>query len=173
MNAISNVQARVYHLPTLWIFHIYTPFEFAFLMAFFAEYYSKGIRYIMYGISAAFAVFCLLNTLFIQNANQMDGYARSLDAIILIACSMLFFANNNMDLDSKWADNSSNWIVAGILLYYASSLGMFIFFNMVTKPGIMTSIIWCASATILIIEYVLFAIGFYKCKPQQTTSMSR
>jgi FlaA1/EpsC-like NDP-sugar epimerase len=173
LNAISQVMARGFHLHTLSLFHIYTPFEFAFIIAFFAEFYGKRTRYLMYGLAAAFAVFCLFNTLFIENTTKFDSISRSVDAIILIAYSMLFFYKNNNDLDSKWSEHSSNWIVAGILLYYASSLFMFIFFNMITLPGTMTIIIWTGNATILIIEYVLFAIGFHKCRAQQTISTSK
>ena len=173
MNTTSAVMARVYHLPTLWLFHIYTPFEFAFIIAFFAEFFSKRIRYIMYGVAVAFALFCLCNTLFFQSFTQLDGYSRSVDALILIACCMLFFSKNNNDLDHKWADYANNWIVAGVLLYYSSSLFMFIFFNMMTVAGTMQMIIFIGYATVLAIEYVLFAIGFNKCRPQQTISTSR
>jgi hypothetical protein len=119
MNTTAAVMARVYHLPTLWLFHIYTPFEFAFIIAFFAEFFSKRIRYIMYGVAVAFAFFCLCNTLFFQSFTQLDGYSRSVDALILIACCMLFFSKNNNDLDHKWGDYASNWIVAAICLYYS------------------------------------------------------
>lgn len=173
VNAIGTVIARVFHAQTTPIVHIYTPFEFAFVSLFFAEYYNLRGKYIIYSVTVAFTLFCVYNTFFIQNAMEMNSYARSVDAIILILYAMLFFLNNNNDLDNKWSHHPSNWIVTGILLYYASSLFMFIFFKSVAKPGFMTDVIWGTHNTILIIEYILFAIGFYKCKPQQTISTSR
>jgi hypothetical protein len=173
INAVGTVLARGFHIQTTPIVHIYTPFEFAFLSLFFAEFYGKPGKNIIYIVTVAFVIFCIYNTLFIQNAMEMNSYARSVDAIILILYSMLFFLNNNNDLDHKWSYYNTNWMVAGILLYYASSLFVFIFFKSVAKPGFMTDVVWGTHVTILIIEYILFAIGFYKCKPQQTISTSR
>lgn len=173
MDAIDLVMARGYHLNTLAIFHIYTPFEFAFLSFFFAEFYDKRGKIVIYLITGAFIIFCLYNTFFIQNTMKMNSYARSIEAVILIAYCMLFFSKNNNDIEYKWSHHNTNWIVAGILLYYAGALFMFIFFNVVTKPGVMTNIIWGAHNTILITEYILFAVGFYKCRPQQTIFTSR
>ncbi|MEO7214629.1 hypothetical protein [Mucilaginibacter sp.] len=173
MNTIASVMARGYHMRTTGIYHIYTPFEFGFIAAFFSEFYNKRIRNILYALIVVFAVFCVLNTVFIESMMKMDSNARSVDAIILIILCMLFFAKNNSDLDSRWADHASNWVVAGLLLYYGSSLFMFIFFDNLTRDDIMTYVIWTLNATILVIEYILFAIGFHKCRAQQTISTSR
>lgn len=173
VNAIATVIARVFHIQTTPVVHFYTPFEFAFVSFFFAEFYEKKGKKIIYAITGVFTIFCIYNTFFIQNAMEMNSYARSVDALILILYSMLFFLNNNTDLEQKWSDDSTNWIATGILLYYASSLFMFIFFKSVAKPGFMTNVIWVVHNTILIIEYILFAVGFHKCRPQQTISISR
>ncbi|WP_143822093.1 hypothetical protein [Mucilaginibacter pedocola] len=173
MNTSSTIVARVFHKQTTGFFHVYTPFEFAFVIAFFAEFYNTKIRNMLYVLIAAFAIFCVLNTVYLESMMQLDGNARSVDAIILIACCMLFFAKNNNDLDSRWADHASNWITAGLLLYYSCSLFMFIFFNKMTEAGIMSDIIIYIYATILAIEYILFAVGFNKCRAQQAISISK
>lgn len=172
VNVVGTVFARGFHMRTTAIVHIYTPFEFTFLSLFFAEFYQKQAKNIIYSIAVVFVVFCIYNSLFIQKAMIINSYTRSVDAIILIVYSMLYFLKSNDDLETQWSQQVNNWMVAGILLYYASSLFMFIFFNYLLIPDQMSFIIWGIHNTILIIEYILFAIGYSKCRQHQTISTS-
>ena len=171
-NAIGTVIARGFHMRTTFMVHIYTPFEFAFLSFFFAEFYRKPAKNIIYGITAVFVVFCLYNSLFIQKAMIINSYSRSVDAIILIIYSMLYFLRSSNDIDARWKLQVNNWMVTGILLYYSSALFMFIFFNYLLLSDEMSYVIWNIHNTILIIEYILFAIGYSKCRFPQTISIS-
>jgi hypothetical protein len=113
---------------------------------------------------------CIVNYLFIQNKIEFNTYTRPLEAIMIIVYSMLYILNQSND-EQDWGDNIYNWINAGILLYFASCLFMFISSNYLLNAGKhINRIVWGAHDAILVIQYVLFAVGFYKCKTHRITS---
>jgi hypothetical protein len=89
---------------------------------------------------------------------------------MIIVYSMLYILKQNND-DQNWGDNMYNWINAGILLYFASCLFMFISSNYLLNAGRhINRIVWATHDTILVIQFILFAVGFYKCKTHRITS---
>lgn len=167
---LVNLIMIAFHQFTAQLFSIYTVIEFLFLSLFHSCFYGKKHRNIIYLVVAVFTVLCIVNFLFIQNKIEFNTYTRSTGAIVLIVYSLLFILKQNNE-EQNWGDNVYNWINAGILLYLASCLFMFIFSNYLLNAGAhINRIVWGTHDTILIIEYILFAVGFYKCKTQQITS---
>ena len=167
---LVNLILVSFHRPTTYLFHIYTAFEFLFLSLFYSSFYGKKQRNKIHLVVVVFVVFCVVNYLFIQNRIEFSTYTRSVGAIILILYSLLFILKQNNE-EQNWGDNIYNWINTGILLYLASCLFMFIFSNYLLSAGRRVNmIVWIAHDTILIFEYILFAVGFYKCKTHQITS---
>jgi hypothetical protein len=152
------------------LLHIYTIFEFLFISLYYSKFYSNKKQNWIYALIAAFSALCIINYLFIQNKIEFNTYTRPLEAIIIIVYSMLFILKQNND-EQNWGDNIYNWINAGILIYFASCLFMFIFSNYLLAAGkLINRIVWSAHDTILVFQYVLFAVGFYKCKTHRITS---
>jgi len=80
------------------------------------------------------------------------------------------FKQSERDDKDNWGADGLNWINTGILIYYSSGLFLFMTSNyFLTVSRFMGYLIWSVHDTILLLEYILFAIGFYKCKTQQTT----
>jgi len=84
--------------------------------------------------------------------------------------SLIYFAQNNEDgIEKKWVVNPINWVSTGLLLYFSGALFIFSFSNMtslqkVSKYHSLDVLIWDIHATLLLIMYLLFAIGFSKCR---------
>ena len=60
----------------------------------------------------------------------------------------------------------NNWIVTGLMLYFAGAFFLFLLANY-TLAGAnrhARNIIWDAHATLVLIMYLLMAVGFMKCK---------
>ena len=170
-NLINIILGVVYHIPTLILLHIYTIFEFLMLSAFYQYFQNKKGYNIMKWIAVVFTILYFVNFYF-QSTSVVNTYTRSLSAVIMIAYGLLFsFKQADTDDEHNWSDNSANWINTGLLIYYSSGLFMFMTSNYFLKASLFVNgIIWSVHDTILLLEYVLFAIGFYKCKTQPTIS---
>ncbi|MFD0793493.1 hypothetical protein ACFQZX_07675 [Mucilaginibacter litoreus] len=159
-----------YGFTSITIFNIYTIFEFAFIAAFYATFYRENIRKIIYVLMFLFGILVIINYLFIQNGYEFNTYTRPLEAIMIIGFAITFILKQNSD-EQSWGDNKNNWINSGILIYYSSGLAMFIFTNhLLHASRSINNFVWYVHDTILMFEYILFAVGFYKCKPQTITS---
>ncbi len=159
-----------YSYYTANLLHIYTIFEFLFISLFYSCFYGRKNRNIIYTIIGVFTVICIINYLFIQNKIEFNTYTRPLEAIMIIVYSMLYIFKQNND-EQNWGDNIYNWVNTGILLYFASCLFMFVSSNYLLNAGKhINRIVWGAHDTILVIQFILFAVGFYKCKTHRITS---
>ena len=158
---------------TSFIFHIYTVFEFLFLSLFYLQVFGKDTRKIIIPLIALFSLWCIYNYLFLQNGDKVNTYTRPIEAIIVMLYGMLFInKQNNVERDASWGSDGLNWINTGILIYYASNLFVFVFFNfLVNGERYMFEIAMSLHDTLMIAEYVLFAIGFYKCRAKTKSSL--
>ncbi|RFZ90303.1 hypothetical protein D0C36_21125 [Mucilaginibacter conchicola] len=153
---------------TVKLMSFYTAMEFAFIAAMFSRIFDKKWRVSIYILVAVFAALCTFNQVFIQNKIEFNTYTRPIGALIIVAFCMAYTIKNSSNL-RPWAADSFNWVNTGILIFYAVGFFMFVSYNFFLKRTLFSDIIWGLIDTILIIEYILFAIGFSKCRSQTTT----
>jgi hypothetical protein len=157
----------------LFVIHIYTVFEFAFI-SWYYKLQLKGIyNKIIPILIFAFTVLCVLNVLFIQKSTLFNTYTRSLGAIIIIGyCIISFNKQSLLDHDYSWGAISFNWINTGLLIYYTGCFFTFVFSNyLLSSSSLLNLIIWNIDNTFLLVEYILFGVAFYKCRKQPTISL--
>jgi hypothetical protein len=170
VNLVMIQQSR----RTTHLFHIYSVFEFGFLSLFYGYFFEKWGKRIIGVIVLLFTILCLVNVIYLQKQTEFNTYTRSLEAIIIIAYGLIIFnKQNNLDESGSWGQYSLNWFNTGVLLYYASCIFMFAFANQLLRSSLVVNqIVWGAHDTVLMVEYILFAIGFYRCRQQQQTTLS-
>ena len=156
------------HINNLPLLHVYTIFEFLFLGVFFYQVSQRQkIKKLIRGSMLLFPVFCLINFAFIQDLHVFNSYTRPIGALLLISFSLVYFYVQTVDNhDLRWHSQPKTWIVIGVLIYFSSSLVQFSFSNVVsTHVSANTKLfIWAIHATLVLIMYLLFAVGFAKCK---------
>jgi len=164
-NAINIILAN-YHVATTTLFHIYTIFEFAFITWFYNIVFAEKSRYILIALVIIFTILCVINFFFIQSGAEVDTYTGTLEAVIIIGYTILyFFKQSSNEQNITWVQNGLNWINISFLIYYGCGLCMFISTNYLSRASQSVNlIVWSVFDTILLIEYLLFAVGFYKCK---------
>lgn len=155
-------------IHNLYLLHIYTIVEFAILLLFFREVFTgrRVSRIIIISI-AVFTVLCIVNFIFLQSINKYNTYTRPLEGIFMIGFSLAYFEKESrIDKAADWASYPLNWIITGTLLYFSGALFLFAFSNVVSiKLAHNIKIeLWNIHTTFVIIMYLLFAIGFSKCK---------
>jgi hypothetical protein len=121
---------------------------------------------IMLTLVIVLGIFCLVDFIFIQNGIQVDTYPGTVEAIIIIAYSVLYLnQQSNIETNNSWGQSGLNWVNIAFLIYYGCGLFMFISTNYLMQFGpTVNFIVWSVFDTILVVESILFATGFYKCK---------
>ena len=148
------------------LLHFDTLVETILLLLFFkAIIVCKGV-YLIEVLMVLFPVLCLINFSFFQSIHNFNTYTRSLEAVIFIALSALYWlvANPAEEANSKWTDIGNNWIVSGLLLYFSSSLFLFVFSKFLAEQydRQVNFFIWNLHAACVMIMYFLFAKGLSK-----------
>ncbi|WP_158996407.1 hypothetical protein [Mucilaginibacter sp. L196] len=164
-NAV-NITLSLHHIPTTIMFHIYTPIEFACISLFYNYLFKGTWQKIMVALVIVLSIFCLVDFLFIQPGIQVDTYPDTVEAIIIIAYSVLYLnQQSNIETNDSWGQSGLNWVNIALLIYYGCGLFMFISINYLLHASVsVNAIVWSVFDTILVVESLLFATGFYKCK---------
>lgn len=119
---------RSNNMPLL---HIYVAVGFCLLLLFYREVLTGFIeKRIMNGILILFMIFTTFNSLFIQDIYSFNSYALTVQSLLLIILSILTFmvmVNDVVKRRRELLAKSLSWINSGILIYYSSSLIIFIF----------------------------------------------
>jgi hypothetical protein len=174
ISAIVNTTAiAIIHVwkgkNNLWLLHIYTILESFLLLYYFKLIIiNKSVNSTIRVLLWAFPLFCIVNFLFLQSIRNFNTYTRPVEAIIFIAlCAIYWWQDNKEDTEKPWRDIPNNWMVTGLMLYFSGG-----FFLFLLAKYIMTGVankkawdlVWDAHATLVLIMYLLMAVGFMKCK---------
>lgn len=172
ISAIVNTTAIILtwnQVHNLWLLHIYTILESFLLLYYFKLIIiNKNVNLIIRILLWAFPVFCIINFLFLQSLYNFNTYARPVEAIMFITlCAVYWWQENKEDSEKSWGNIPNNWIVTGLMLYFAG-----VFFLFLLAKYIMTGVanrkawnlVWDTHATLVLIMYLLMAVGFIKCK---------
>jgi len=128
------------NLPLL---HFYTLFEFVFLSLFYNQFLNhserskRNFNYFVVGISC----FIILNSIIWQPLTRFNSNAKTATQIIYIGYAIYYFfkAQSREDYASSYTINLLN---SGLLVYYAASLFIFMFSNVLMKLGEAHNFIW-------------------------------
>lgn len=153
----------------LYILHIYTIVEFLILMAYFisiTKVKAKKLLLVSKIIWVVFPIFSIVNRLFFQNEFEFNSNVRSIEALIFILYSIIYFYHSSEDdVNQSWGNVSLNWINSGFLIYFSSSIFMFSFANFITSTNLESQLlIVLLHNTFIALLYILMALGFYRCK---------
>jgi hypothetical protein len=170
MDGCSNIVASIladFHINNLPVLHIFTILELLILGYFYLSILKdKKARRVVKYVMVIFPLFCIINLIFFQSIYHFNTNARPVEALIIMACSLAYFAQIN-DEGTEWSINPLNWINTGILLYFSGALFIFSFSNLVVshiskRYFAINTLMWNIHATLVLIMYLLIAKGFSK-----------
>ncbi len=162
------------HQSNLWLFHVDTITESILLLFFFQKInYRTPVKVAIQMILLLFPLACVLNLLFFQKGIEFNTYPRVIESMLFIFLAAIYWLQENNEAENiAWSKNPLNWILSGIILYFASSFSLFVFSNFLLADAIsrhdfyLLRIVWSVHATLLLIMYLLFSVGFYKIEKQ-------
>jgi len=145
-------------------FHFYTVAEMALVVLFFAHLPDfKHAAKIVYGIGVAFLAFAILNTLYVQDLHHFNSYARSIEALIVIALCFAYFARQ-LNTDNLSYRDPAMWFVTGLFIYFSASFIIFLISDLsLVLDKYFDWVLWNLHATIVLIMYILYTAGFARC----------
>jgi len=153
-------------ISNLYVQHIFTCVEILLACFFFREALpGKRIKKWLPVVAVIFIIAAVLNSLFIQEIAVHNSYARSISALIVIALCLYFF-KTKLATGFNWKRDPLFWFVSGFLIYFSSSLFLFILSNVtfITMSKQLAWALWDIHATMVLIMYLLFAAGFWYAK---------
>lgn len=170
--ALANITSQIlasYNISNMPLLHTDTLLETILFLLFFKEIVpDKTVVMAINIMMMFFPAVCIINFSFLQSIYNFNTYTRPLEAIIFIALSTMYWLSENAteNQNSSWADTSSNWIVSGMQLYFASTFFLFIFSNFLAEKynKQVNIFIWNLHAAFVLVMYLLFAKGLSKCK---------
>jgi hypothetical protein len=88
--------------------------------------------------------------------------------MLIALCAVYWWQENPEDSEKPWENIPNNWIVTGLMLFFAGTFFLFLLPKYIIVIGATDkkawNLVWNANATLVLIEYLLMAIGFIKCK---------
>lgn len=150
-------------LNNLFLLHLFTVVEFGVLAYLFAPYLSHYIRPRAFqGLIVGFAVFAVLNSIFIDGIMRFNAFARAIESVLVIALVLLYFYTLLRSLEIKHLDRSPLfWVGAGSLIYFSGSLFVFIYSNKILSSTSSSFTIWGIHAFLNILHNIFYAIALW------------
>jgi hypothetical protein len=167
VNLFVSVSAKVMHVNNLPLLHIFTAMEFYLLVLFYQQLFFAGQVPLMFRlIPFFFLITCIINAVFFQSIYTYNSYARSLEALGIMLLGVNYYAKIAANAGAGAVTASPYfWFNSGIFLYFSGAFMLFIFSNfIVTVSRQSFSVIWNIHAAFVLLMYLLFTIGFIKCK---------
>lgn len=161
------------HRSNLWLLHVYTVVETMYLLYFFLHLKpAPKARKAIQALLCLYPLMCVACLWLLQPIRQFNSYARCMEALILIGFSVNYWLDEQAQTAYEhWGDNPYNWVISGIMLYFSSSFLLFLFSNTMLADALqkpddglmrMIAITWNIHGTLVIVQYLLFTIGFRK-----------
>lgn len=164
--AFSFSQLQLNNLPLM---HLYTFLELTIWSGFFISVFHKmKVRYPVKAITVVVLAFCIFNSLFIQQLDNVNSNAATLVSLTIIGfCVLTFYHLIDRDIEKyKYV----KWIVSGLLIYqtmsfivlaFGKTLNEFLLEDAMIIWGIRIFIILIAK---MIFGYVLIHAAYYRSK---------
>lgn len=154
-------------MKTLWIFHIYTLFELAFLGAILRAFpemapFRKSIAIAV----AAYALYWLASKIFIESFSGFDTYSSPPANIILVILGLTALHSSGRAVEAASWETPLFWIGVAVLVKFAGDLTTFAFGDWLTGLSVAAGIeVWSIHWYLGLLYNIFLAIAF-ACRPR-------
>jgi hypothetical protein len=150
------------------VIHIYTFLELMLLSWFYLTIFKRPIiRWSILLSATSLLVFLVIDTLLFGRIYRFNNNGKSLEALLVILLAVSYFIRALDHTDKATAKNSNpafTYINAGLLLYFSSSLILFIINTIDPRYASISFVVWDMHASFLLLMFVLFSIALWKYK---------
>ena len=152
-------------INTYAVFHIYAPISYSLIILVFARFYEqnrwfgKALKFSIWPIW----VFAILNVIFLQSYQTANTNVTVPTSLIFVGLSIFSFVTIlNQTKYERLLSSSFFWSLIGIVIYFSSSLLLFLYANWLKNVTPEESItIWVLSVFFNSIHYLCFNIALW------------
>lgn len=155
------------HIANLALLHVYTILELSLIGWFYQEALSGRLSKNLIPVTVAiFVAASLCNTIFIQGWHHFNTYIRPVEALLVIAWSIIYYYKVLSGSASGPMGRSPGfWINTGFLLYFSAALCLFALSNYILPLNHRFNIyIWTLHACFSNLLYLFIFIGLWNYK---------
>jgi hypothetical protein len=155
---------RAANLPLL---HVYTAIEFIVLSSFYKHLLQSRRSTLILTISqVVFLLLCVINAIFFQSPLTFNSYSLSAGALGMMLMAVNYFAKLATASSGQRVSNQPEfWFNTALFLYFSGSSMLYIASNFLLQVSRKEfQLLWNIHAFFVFFMYILFTIGFIKCK---------
>ncbi len=167
INLLGSVLGTGMHVNNLPLLHIFTAMEFYLLLKFYQHlFFAEKVPVLFRLLPLFFLITCIINAIYFQSIYTYNSYSRSLEALGIMLLAVNYYAKIAANTGAVNVTASPYfWLNSGIFLYFSGAFMLFIFSNFIVAGSKLNfSIIWNIHAALVLLMYLLFTLGFIKCK---------
>jgi hypothetical protein len=155
-------------IKTLFISHIFTVIEFAFLVLIFSLWQKNRMLSLILRATIPINTFVVFMGLLFEGATHFNSFSGPLANLVLVAASAhtLFELNKEEHYVSVWR-LPQFWVSSGVLVYYASTLVVFSLTNVLIQDLELLKTVFLAHAVINSVTNLVYTGGFLCQLPAQ------
>lgn len=152
----SEILLSDYH----WVHHIYLPIEYTILTLIFSSWTKNRLYTKLLRISIPFFwAFSILNSLFLQNLNELNSYPITLSLIVYTVMSLHVLFRIMSEDTGQITKSHIFWISSGLLIFSTADLAYFAFYSLVREHYLVA--IWAMHTILNIVMYIFYSVGFF------------
>lgn len=160
---LAAAQMAIEGNSNLWLLHYYVNEEYLIFALCFYWGFENSIlaKYILYSIPF-FIGFSLINSVFIQDLNSFNSFARGLESLLLIVFSILFLIQNNGSQELEKI-RPMHIVSCALLLYFSAGIITFFSVNfLIEKIGAYAvNLLWTVHLYLCMIYYLIYTFSFW------------
>ncbi len=148
--------------------HLFTLLELLLFGLFFRPLFTMPALFVKYydWIVGFFVLYVIGSAIFIQGIHLMNVYSETVENIVLIVFSILYFCNLYLKDDDQSDDPYRNpvvWVNSGLLLYLSGSLFIFMFGEFIIEYSVSSQwIVWLINVSLNLIFKILVLLAIIK-----------
>lgn len=141
-----------------WLYHLYLPIDYALMILILSFWQSNG--YLKRALRISIPVFIIVDLIYLflyGSLTEQDSFGISLEYIIFVLTAA-YTLYNLQSRDSGYLYRDYRfWICSGLLIYSASALAYFAFYDIFSEVRILQ--IWALHACLNIMSYLFYSAG--------------
>lgn len=145
------------------VYYLFTCFEFGLLTYLFAEGIKPFFKSSFFlTIAIFFLLFLISDVIWLSGIAQFNTYSTAVAGLIIIFYALVFFYKTLQELKIRYLEREPLfWISAGTLLYFSSSLFIFLFTNYVNSSTSALFLIWSLHGIFSILLNVFYSTALW------------
>lgn len=145
------------------VYYLFTALEYMLLTYIFAQGIQPFFKNVFFKRAAIFfLLFVIADMIWISGINQFNSYSTAVEGLIVIFFSLSFFYKTLEELKIEYLEREPVfWISTGVLLYFSSSLFIFLFTNYVQSSNRALFIIWGIHGIFSILLNISYSIALW------------